>query len=129
MGVPRPDADAHPGVIRLVLWLYALGCVFVAIPLAFAIGMSGDLGGTTSGKVLAGALVVLAYGAARAAADPWRHRVIVQMLVLFAALASVAVLYRLVFEGHAIVPAALVLAASIAATVLLVVFFPRGPAQ
>jgi hypothetical protein len=116
-------------MIRLVLWLYALGCVFVAIPLAFAIGMSGDLGGTTSGKVLAGALVVLAYGAARAAGHPRQHRIIVQMLVLFAAVASVAVLYRIIFEGHGIVPSALVLAASVTATVLLIVFYPRETAR
>jgi hypothetical protein len=114
-------------MIRLLLWLYALGCVAVAIPVAFAFGASGDLAGTTSGKALAGALVVLAYGAVRAAGDPWRYRVIVQMLILFVVCAALAVLYRIIFEAHALEPSSAVLAAGVAAAVLLVVFYPRPP--
>ena len=114
-------------MIRILLWLYALGCIFVAIPVAFAFGSAGDLAGTTSGKALAGALIVLAYGAIRAAGDPWRHRVIVQMLILFVVCAALAVLYRIVFEAHALEPSSVVLAAGLAAAVLLVVFYPKPP--
>jgi hypothetical protein len=114
-------------MIRLLLWLYALGCIAVAIPVAFAFGAAGDLAGTTSGKALAGAIGVLAYGAIRAARDPWRYRVIVQMLILFAVCAALAVLYRIIFEGHPVEPSSAVLAAGVAAAVLLVVFYPRPP--
>jgi hypothetical protein len=113
-------------VLRTLLWLYALGCVLVAIPVAFAFGNAGDLAGTTSGKALAGALLVLGYGALRASRDPWRHRVVVHMLILFAAFAALAVTYRLVFEAqHARGPAALVLVVCVAAVALLTAFFPR----
>lgn len=115
-------------VLRTLLWLYALGAVLVAIPVAFAIGQAGELAGTTSGKALAGALLVLGYGALRASRDPWRYRVVVQMLILFAALAALAVSYRLVVEGeHARGPAALVLVVCITAAALLAGFYPRPP--
>lgn len=115
-------------VLRTLLWLYALGAVLVAIPVAFAFGSAGDLAGTTSGKALAGALLVLGYGAVRASRDPWRQRVVVQMLILFAALAALAVSYRLVFESqHARGPAAVVLVVCGAALVLLLRFYPRAP--
>jgi Mn2+/Fe2+ NRAMP family transporter len=114
-------------VLRTALWLYALGAVLVAIPVAFAFGSAGDLAGTTSGKALAGALLVLSYGALRASHNPWRHRVIVQMLILFAVFAALAVTYRLVFEGHARGPAALVLVVCVAAVALLTAFYPRPP--
>ncbi len=115
-------------MLRALLWMYALGAVLVAIPVAFALGVAGDLAGTTSGKALAGALLVLAYGALRASRDPWRHRVVVQMLILFAAFAALAVTYRLVFEAqHERGPAALVLAVCVAAVALLIAFYPRPP--
>jgi len=115
-------------VLRTALWLYALGCVLVAIPVAFALGRAGDLAGTTSGKALAGALLVLSYGALRSSRDPWRHRVIVQMLILFAAFAALAVSYRLLFEGqHERGPAAVVLVVCVAAVALLTAFYPRPP--
>jgi hypothetical protein len=115
-------------VLRTLLWSYALGAVLVANPVAFAFGSAGELAGTTSGKALAGALVVLGHGALRAARDPWRHRVVVQMLILFAALAALAVSYRLVFERqHERGPAALVMVVCVAAVVLLLRFYPRAP--
>lgn len=115
-------------VLRTLLWLYALGAVLVAIPVAFAFGRAGDLAGTTSGKALAGALLVLGYGAVRASRDPWRYRVVVQMLILFAVFAAVAVTYRLVFETqHERGPAALVLVVCVAAAALLTRFYPRPP--
>lgn len=117
-------------MLRTLLWLYALGAVLVAIPVAFAFGRAGDLAGTTSGKALAGALLVLGYGALRASRDPWRHRLVVQMLLLFAAFSALAVSYRLVFERqHEWGPAALVLVVCIAAVALLARFYPRPPAQ
>ena len=120
--------SGRTSVLRTLLWLYALGAVFVAVPVAFAFGSAGDLAGTTSGKALAGALLVLSYGALRASRDPWRYRVIVQMLILFAALAAVSVAYRLVFETqHPRMPTALVMVVCVAAAALLTGFYPRPP--
>jgi hypothetical protein len=115
-------------VLRTLLWVYALGAVLVAIPVAFAFGSAGELAGTTSGKALAGALLVLTYGAVRAARDPRHHRVVVQMLILFAVLAAVAVSYRPAFEAqHERGPAALVLEVCAAAATLLLRYYPRAP--
>jgi Ca2+/H+ antiporter len=103
--------------------------VAVAIPLAFALGRAGDLAGTTSGKVLAGALLALGFGALRAARDPWRHRLVVQMLIVFTTLATLAIVYRLVFEDYVRDPAWLVLPFALAAAILLALFYPRPPQE
>ena len=75
-------------VARLLLVLYAIGTVAIAIPLAFALGDAGDLADTTSGKVLAAALLALGFGGLMAAHDPWRNRLLIQVLMAFTALAA-----------------------------------------
>lgn len=120
--MPRRNA-----VTRLLLVVYAIGTVVIAIPLAFALGSTGDLADTTSGKVLAAALLALGLGALRASRDPWRDRLMIQVLIVFTALSALAIAYRVAFEHHPVFPAAILLLLAVASPVLLAVFYPRPP--
>jgi len=120
----RPARDA---VTRLLLVAYAIGTVVIAIPLAFALGSAGDLADTTSGKVLAAALLAMGFGALRASREPWRDRLMVQVLIVFTGLSALAIAYRLVFEDHPLLPAGFLLVLAIASPILLVAFYPRPP--
>ena len=92
---------------------------------------AGELAGTTSGKILAAAVFSLGFGAALAARDPWRNRLMIQVLIAFTALAALAILSRLLFhdEPYSVDPAWMVLPFAIAAPVLLGVFYPRAPRE
>ena len=114
-------------VARILLVVYAVGSVAIAIPLSFAFGHSGELANTTSGKILAAALLAMGFGALAAARDPWRHRLMIQVLMCFTALASLAIVYRLAFEDHPSYPAGLLLPFALAAPVLFALFYPRRP--
>jgi hypothetical protein len=122
-------APRRTTVVRVVLLLYALGSVVVAVPLVLDLTGAGELAGTTSGKILAAAVFSLGFGAAMAARDPWRNRLMIQVLIGFTALAALAILSRLLFhnEPYSIDPAWMVLPFAIAAPVLLGVFYPRAP--
>lgn len=115
-------------ITQVLLVLYAAGSVVVAIPLLFAFGNAGDLADTTSGKVLAAALLAMAFGALLAARDPWGNRVLIPVLIAFTAMSALAIMYRLVFEEHVNDPAWMVLPLAIAAPLLLALFYPRAPA-
>lgn len=112
---------------QLLLVLYAAGSVAVAIPLLFAFANAGDLADTTSGKVLAAALLAMALGSLLAARDPWGNRVLILVLIAFTAMSALAIAYRLAFREHANDPAWIVLPLAIAAPVLLALFYPRPP--
>jgi peptidoglycan/LPS O-acetylase OafA/YrhL len=116
-------------IVRVLLIVYALGSVAVVIPLLLEVPGSGDLAETTSGKILAGAILALGVGAALAARDPWQNRVMIKVLILFTALASVAIVLRILFHGepYDVDPAWLVLPVSIGASILFTVFYPRTP--
>jgi len=118
-------------VVRVVLLLYALGSVAVAVPLVLDLTGAGELAGTTSGKILAAAVFSLGFGAALAARDPWRNRLMIQVLIAFTALAALAILSRLLFhdEPYSVDPAWMVLPFAIAAPLLLGVFYPRAPRE
>jgi len=115
-------------IAQLLLVLYAAGSVVVAMPLLFAFGNAGDLADTTSGKVLAAALLAMAFGALLAARDPWENRVLIPVLIVFTAMSALAIVYRLAFEEHVNDPAWMVLPFAIAAPALLTLFYPRAPA-
>jgi hypothetical protein len=115
-------------IAQLLLVLYAAGSIVVAVPVLFAFGHAGDLANTTSGKVLAAALLAMALGALLAARDPWGNRVLIPVLIAFTAMSALAIAYRLAFEGHTHDPAWMVLPLAVAAPVLLAVFYPRAPA-
>ena len=112
-------------ILRVVLVLYMVGSLAVVIPLV--LDLAGDLSATTSGKILAAALVALAVGAGLALRDPWAHRAVIQVLIVFLALAAVAIMYRLVFENHALLPTATLLVVDVLAAALLVALYPRAP--
>lgn len=111
----------------MLLVLYAVGSVAVAIPLLFAFPRAGDLAATTSGKILAGALLAMALGALAAARDPWPNRVLILVVIAFTAMSALAIMYRLAFEEHTSDPAWLVLPFAIAAPLLFALFYPRPP--
>ena len=70
-------------VAQGLLILYFVGSIAAALPLLFSLGRAGDLVNTTSGKILGAALLSLGVGALVAARDPWRNRVMIQVLILF----------------------------------------------
>ena len=112
-------------VMRILLIVYFLGSVAIAILLLLDVGHAGNLSGTTSGKILAAALVAMGIGALGAARDPWRQRLMIRVLIVFTALAALAIVYRLVTERHQNDPAWIVLLFAIAASALLAYFYPR----
>jgi hypothetical protein len=116
-------------VSRILLALYALGSIAVVIPLLLDLPGAGELAGTTSGKILAAAILALGFGAALAARDPWANRAIIPVLIVFMALAALAILWRLLFhnESYAVDPAWMVLPVAIAGPILLAAFYPRPP--
>jgi len=111
----------------LLLLLYAVGTPVIAVPVAFGVVDAGNLADTTSGKVLASALLALGFGALIAARDPWRHRLVIQVLIVFTSLAALSIAYRLAFGYHQPDSARYVLPFAVAAPVLLMVFYPRRP--
>lgn len=115
-------------IAQILLVLYALGSVAVAIPLLFAFAHAGDLADTISGKILAAALLAMAFGALAAARDPWQHRLIVSVIIAFTSFAALVIVYRLTFEEHAGDPAWMLLPFSAAAPLLFAIFYPRPPA-
>ena len=119
-----PDRNA---MTRVLLVLYAVGSVAVAIPLAFAFADSGDLANTTSGKILAGALLALGIGAVLAIRDPWQNRIVITVIMIFTTLAALAIAYRLVVEHYSGDPSWFLLPVAIAAPILFAVFYPRRP--
>jgi hypothetical protein len=111
--------------IRLLLVLYFLASIAIAIPLLVYVRHAGNISGTTSGKVLAAALIAMGVGALGAARDPWRQRLVIQVLIVFTALAACAIVYRLAAERHPHDPAWIVLPFAIAAPAVLAYFCPR----
>ena len=91
----------------------------------FHVTHAGEFSGTTSGKVLAAALIAMGIGALGAARDPSGQRLMIQVLIVFTTLAALAIVYRLVAERHSHDPAWLLLPAAVAAPVLFVLFYPR----
>jgi FtsH-binding integral membrane protein len=112
-------------VLRVLLVIYALGSLLVVAPLA--LDLAGDLSATTSGKILAAALLAMAAGAALAVRDPWEHRAVLQVLIVFLSLAALAIFYRLLFENHPLLPTAILLAIDVAGAVLFAAYYPRSP--
>ena len=91
-------------VTRLLLCIYALGSLIGAALLVGGRIGSVDaihLAGTTSGKILGlASLLSLAFGAVRAAQDPRRGLLLIQVLIGFTSLAALALVYRLFVEAH-----------------------------
>jgi hypothetical protein len=123
LGAPVP---ARNRVTRVLLVLYAAGSAAIVVPLVLDVPRAGELAGTTSGKILAAAILTLGLGAASAIRDPWRNRIVINMIIAFTALSALAILTRLLFheEPYAVDPAWIVLPLAVAAPVLFGVFYP-----
>lgn len=111
---------------RILLVLYALGSVVILVPLLLTY-QAGALGRTTSGRILAAALLALAVGALGATRDPWANRLLVKVLIVFTGLVSLAIAWRLVTHHSEHDVGWLFLPPALAACILLTVFFPRAP--
>lgn len=121
-------------LLRIVLMAYAFGSPVIAAAVAFGLGDAGNLADTTSGKILASALLALGYAAFVASRDPWRHRLVVQVLIVFTALATLSIVYRLAFGPayhhlYARDPAWYVLPFAAVPPVLFLLLYPRRPAD
>lgn len=121
---------ARERLLRITLLIFAFGSPIVSAAVAFGLGDAGNLAETTSGKILASALLALGYGAFIASRDPWRHRLIVQVLIVFTALATLSILYRLAFgpayhRAYARDPALYVLPFAVAPCILFLLLYPR----
>ena len=115
-----------PKFTKILLVLYGLGSIGTAIPLLFY-GHAGELAETTSGRILAAALVAMALGAFGAARDPRGNRLMIKVLIAFTGLSALAVAYRLADGQHENDPVWLVMPFAVAAPILLTVFYPRPP--
>lgn len=111
---------------RILLVLYALASVLIALPLVFAED-AGSLGRTTSGRILAAALIALGLGALGAVRDPWANRLVIKMLIAFTGMATLVIAIRITFHHHQNDPGWFLLPPAAVACVLLSVFFPRPP--
>lgn len=111
---------------RILLVLYALASIVIAVPLVFT-DEAGDLGRTTSGRILAAALIALAFGALGATRDPWANRLVIKMLIAFTGMATVVIAVRIAFHHHESDPGWFLLPPAAVACVLLTLFFPRPP--
>jgi hypothetical protein len=87
------------------------------------------LAGTTSGKILGlASLLSLAYGTLKAARDPGRSVLFIQVLIVFTSLAAPALVYRLFAEGHSHdVVTWLLLIPALAVPALFPAFYPAEP--
>ena len=116
-------------VARPLLVVYAIGSVAVAIPLLLGFGNAGDLADTTSGKILAAALLAMGLGALVASRDPWRDRLMIKVIIAFTTLSAVAIAYRLTLEDHSAFPTLILLPLAVAAPILFALSYPHGPGE
>ena len=110
---------------RLLLAFFGLACLVSAVALLLSIVPRAEIH-MTSGKVLAGALVALGIGAFAAMPDPFRHRLMITVAILFASFAAAAIVYRLHWEHHPNDPVRLLLPLVLAYPVLALLFYPFG---
>ena len=87
-------------VARILLILYALGCLAVTVTQLLNGPGSGDMPWTTSGKILAAATFAFGFGAAMASRDPWQNRLVIQILIVFMACTTLAIVYRILTHGE-----------------------------
>lgn len=85
---------------RYVLWVHVVVAAAASVPLLFFAGRAARRVewvplDPTMAKMLGAALLALAVGSLLAARDPLRHRVIVQMEIVYTALSAAVLAYRL----------------------------------
>lgn len=112
--------------IRVLLAVYGVSSAAIALVLFLGLPGTGDLSGTTSGHILAAAILALGIGALTAIPDPWRHRRIVQIIILFTVMATVVIGVRVGTHSiHGLDRAWVLVPASAACPILLGIFYPK----
>lgn len=109
----------------LLLAFFGLTCFVSATALLLSIVPRAEIH-MTSGKVLAGALVALGIGAFAAMVDPFRHRLMITVAILFASFVAAAIAYRLHWEHHPNDPTRFLLPFVLAFPILALIFYPFG---
>ena len=116
-----------PSRAAVVLQLaYAVACMAAAVPLILALGPVAAATNQTSVRVLGCALLALGFGAAWAARDPFRHRAVIGIEIVFTAATALALVYRLAADENVRDRAWLMLPLLAICVVLLVISYPRS---
>ena len=98
-----------------------MACVAVAVPLIFELGPAASVTNGTSVRILGAALLALAFGAFSSAADPRHNRLVLRVEIVFGALTTGFLAYKLLTDGMQHNHALIVLPP--------VVVVPRAPAR
>jgi len=130
-GLDREDCGTMRNMtaLRGVQLLFGAGCVMVALPLIFRIGPAETVTNATSVRVLGAALLSLAVGAFSTVQEPHRHRITLRVEIVFTALTTVFLAYRIVTEHHTYDVAWLLLPPVAVCLILLLVLAPRSDAE
>jgi len=122
----RAGETGSLAVLRAIQLLFGAACVEVAVALIFELGPAETVTNGTSVRILGAALIALAFGAFSTVKDPYRHRTVFRIEIVFTALTAVSLIYRLVTDHHTYDPAWLLLPPVVTCLVLLLVFAPRS---
>jgi hypothetical protein len=116
--------------LRVVQVVFAVACAASAVALIFQFGPVSNVENATSVRILGAALAALAVGAFSAAEEPWRHRSLLQVEIVFTALTSLFLAYRLLAHHVAAGDRAVYLLPPVAiCCILLLVLYPWRPAR
>jgi peptidoglycan/LPS O-acetylase OafA/YrhL len=123
------DGGRTATALRAVQLLYGAACVGVAFALIFRLGPAENVTNATSARILGAALLSLAVGAFSTVREPRRHRVMLRVEIVFAALTAVFLIYRLVADDNPLDAAWLLLPPVVMCVILLIVLYPRHDAD
>lgn len=125
----RDGAVMKRRLLTLVLYAYAAVGLLVAAPLLLHLGPASDVVNGTSVRLLGAALAALALGALLVARDPVRNRSLFWVEVVFTALTTLVLLFKVVIHhGHAEFDERnyVVLASATIGLLLLLFLYPYG---
>lgn len=111
-------------VLRLVQRVFGLACTAVAVPLIFEVGPAASVTNGTSVRILASGLLALAFGAFSAARDPRHNRLVLRIEIVFCALTTGFLAYKLLTDSLQHNHALIVLPPAILCLALLVALYP-----
>lgn len=114
--------------LRGVQLAFGAMCVLVALPLIFRLGPAETVTNATSVRVLGAALLSLAVGAFSTVSEPHRHRIMLRVEIVFTALTTIFLIYRIAADRHAHDVAWLLLPPVVVCLILLLVLTPRSDA-
>ncbi len=79
--------------------VFGVACVAVAVPLIFELGPAASVTNGTSVRILGAALLALAFGAFSSVADPRHNRLVLRVEIVFGALTTGFLAYKLLTDG------------------------------